>query len=128
MRTICWPIVAAALLGSTPGPAIAQGILSKARYAHPAIAALPPAVGSGQSLAAVAPVAAAAYSGDYPLARFLYLSVNQKPGAELDPLRREFLRYVLSAQGQADVKKDGYLPLTAAVAAQSLESVGIKAP
>ena len=86
--------------------------------------ALAPSTGA----AAVAPVAAAAYSGDYPLARFLYLSVNQKPGAELDPLRREFLRYVLSAQGQADVKKDGYLPLTAAVAAQSLESVGIKAP
>ncbi|NBV46813.1 MAG: hypothetical protein EBR86_14530 [Planctomycetia bacterium] len=62
MRTICWPIVAAALLGSTPGPAIAQGILSKARYAHPAIAALPPAVGSGQSLAAVAPVAQGASS------------------------------------------------------------------
>jgi len=62
MRTICWPILAAALLGSTPGPAIAQGILSKARYAHPAIAALTPAVGSGQSLATVAPGAQGAGS------------------------------------------------------------------
>lgn len=78
--------------------------------------------------AAVAPQAAAAYSGDYPLARFLYLSVNHKPGTQIDPLRREFLRYVLSAQGQADVKKDGYLPVTAAVAGQALESVGIKGP
>ena len=77
---------------------------------------------------AVAPVAAAAYAGDYPLARFLYLSVNHKPGSQLDPLRREFLRYVLSAQGQEDVSKDGYLPLTPAVAVQALESVGIKAP
>ena len=76
----------------------------------------------------VAPKAAAAYSGDYPLARFLYLSVNHRPGSNLDPLRREFLRYVLSRDGQADVKKDGYLPVTAAVAAEALAGVGIAAP
>jgi phosphate transport system substrate-binding protein len=67
-----------------------------------------------------------AYNGEYPLARFLYMSVNHKPGSELDPLRREFLRYVLSADGQADVKEDGYLPVTAAVARRALESVGLK--
>jgi phosphate transport system substrate-binding protein len=76
----------------------------------------------------VAPTPAAAYSGDYPLARFLYLSVNHRPGSDLDPLRREFLRYVLSRDGQADVKKDGYLPVTVAVAAEALTSVGIAAP
>ena len=75
---------------------------------------------------AVAPVAENAYSGDYPLARFLFLSVNHRPGSELDPLRREFLRYVLSREGQADVKKDGYLPVTAAVAADALAELGIK--
>ncbi|RLS79071.1 MAG: phosphate ABC transporter substrate-binding protein [Planctomycetota bacterium] len=95
-------------------------------YATADVRAVPLAAKTGE--AAVAPKAAAAYAGDYPLARFLYLSVNHKPGTELDPLRREFLRYVLSAQGQADVKKDGYLPLTWAVAVQSLESVGIKSP
>lgn len=73
----------------------------------------------------VAPVAVNAYSGDYPLARFLYLSVNHRPGRELDPLRREFLRYVLSREGQAAVKKDGYLPVTAAVAAEALAGLGI---
>jgi phosphate transport system substrate-binding protein len=76
--------------------------------------------------AAVEPVAANAYSGDYPLARFLYLSVNRKPSAPLDPLRREFLRYVLSASGQGDVKKDGYLPLPAAVVEQSVKDAGIE--
>ena len=95
-------------------------------YATADVRAVPLAATTGG--AAVAPKAAAAYAGEYPLARFLYLSVNHKPGTELDPLRREFLRYVLSAQGQADVKKDGYLPLTAAVAAQALVSVGSKAP
>lgn len=67
-----------------------------------------------------------AYSGDYPLARFLYLYVNYKPGTELDPLRREFVKYVFSQQGQRDVVKDGYYPVTAEIARQSLQSVGIK--
>lgn len=76
----------------------------------------------------VAAKPAAAYSGDYPLSRFLYLSVNHRPGTQLDPLRREFLRYVLSRDGQADVTKDGYLPVTAAVAAEALSGVGIATP
>jgi phosphate transport system substrate-binding protein len=78
--------------------------------------------------APVEPQAANAYTGDYPLARFLFMSVNHKPGAALDPLRREFLRCVLSADGQAEVKKDGYLPVTAAVAKRGLAAVGIDAP
>jgi phosphate transport system substrate-binding protein len=76
--------------------------------------------------AGVAPVTAEpqnAYTGDYPLARFLYLYVNVKPGEALDPLRREFLRYVLSRQGQADVIKDGFLPLPPAIVGQQLELV-----
>jgi phosphate transport system substrate-binding protein len=77
---------------------------------------------------AVPPTPETAYSGDYPLSRFLYLSVNYRPGSQLDPLRREFLRYVLSRQGQADVTKDGYLPVTPAVAAEALAEVGIAAP
>ena len=67
-----------------------------------------------------------AYSGDYPLSRFLLLYVNAKPGAQLDPLRREFLLYVLSKEGQSDVIKDGYFPVTAEIARKALASVGIK--
>ncbi len=67
-----------------------------------------------------------AYSGEYPMARFLYLYVNYKPGSELDPLRREFLRYVYSKEGQEDVVRDGYLPVPAEVATQYLKSVGIE--
>ena len=76
----------------------------------------------------VSPEPEAAYSGEYPLARFLFMSVNHKPGARLDPLRREFLRYVLSGSGQADVLKDGYLPITAAVARRALGGLGLEAP
>ncbi len=67
-----------------------------------------------------------AYTGAYPLARFLFLYVNHKPGTELDPLRREFIRYVFSKQGQSDVVKDGYYPVTADIAIKALGSVGIK--
>lgn len=67
-----------------------------------------------------------AYTGEYPLARFLYLYVNQKPNQELDPLRREFIKYIFSMQGQEDVVKDGYYPVPANVAREALKSVGIK--
>jgi phosphate transport system substrate-binding protein len=51
-------------------------------------------------------------SGDYPIARFLYIYVNKKPGAPLDKLVGEFIRFVESKQGQEVVVKDGYFPLT----------------
>jgi phosphate transport system substrate-binding protein len=76
----------------------------------------------------VVPEPKAAYEGEYPLSRFLWLSLAHKPGDKLDPLRREFLRYVLSADGQADVKKDGYLPVTALVAGEALTKVGVTGP
>ena len=67
-----------------------------------------------------------AYSGEYPLARFLYVYVNYRPGSELDPLRREFIRYIFSRQGQQDVVRDGYLPVDANVARRNLKAVGIE--
>jgi phosphate transport system substrate-binding protein len=67
-----------------------------------------------------------AYDGTYPLARFLYLYVNYQPGSQLDPLRAEFLKYVFSKEGQTDVVKDGYYPVSAKIAAQDLATVGIK--
>jgi phosphate transport system substrate-binding protein len=60
------------------------------------------------------------YSGKYPLARYLYIYVNKAPNKPVDPLVREFLRYVLSAAGQENVVKDGYLPLPARVAEEEL--------
>ncbi len=62
---------------------------------------------------------------DYPLSRFLYVSVNYRPGSELDPLRREFLKYIYSQQGQKAVAKDGYLPIPAVIAEAQLAKVGI---
>ena len=47
----------------------------------------------------------------YPYARYLYLVVNKEPGKPLPTLEREFLRYVLSKQGQLQVQRDGYFPV-----------------
>jgi len=66
-----------------------------------------------------------AYSGDYPLARFLYIYVNKNPNSELDPLRSEFLKYVYSKEGQTSVIKDGYFPVSEDLAAEDLAAVGV---
>jgi phosphate transport system substrate-binding protein len=47
----------------------------------------------------------------YPFARFLYLVINKKPGEPLPTLEREFLRYILSREGQRQVVRDGYFPI-----------------
>jgi len=60
-------------------------------------------------------------SGKYPLGRLLYLYVAKEPNKPLPPLVKEFLTFVLSKEGQEVVVKDGYLPLTAAIAAKQLE-------
>ena len=44
----------------------------------------------------------------YPLGRSLYLYIVKKPNEELPKLTREFLKFVLSEEGQEVVKKDGY--------------------
>jgi phosphate transport system substrate-binding protein len=84
---------------------------------------VPLAEGPGSPM--VAAVADNAYTGEYPLARFLYLYVNRKPGAQLDPLRGEFLKYVFSRNGQEDVLKAGYYPITATIANKALADLGI---
>ena len=53
----------------------------------------------------------------YPLVRPLCFYLNRRPGAALDPLAREFIRFVLSPDGQAIVTQEKYLPLTPALVA-----------
>ncbi|HMB15561.1 MAG TPA: phosphate ABC transporter substrate-binding protein [Pelovirga sp.] len=74
----------------------------------------------------VAAVADNAYTGEYPLARFLIIYTNYKPGSEIDPLRREFVRYIFSRNGQEDVVRDGYFPVTNVIAQEQLQKLGIK--
>ena len=73
----------------------------------------------------VVPTAETAADGSYPLARFLFIVVNKHPNRPLPPLEREFLRMVLSEQGQEVVVRDGYVPLPAAVAARERQKLGL---
>jgi phosphate transport system substrate-binding protein len=64
-----------------------------------------------------------AIAGSYPLSRFLYIYVNKAPGQPLPPLTSEFLRLVLSREGQEAVIKDGYIPLTAGLAEREISKI-----
>jgi phosphate transport system substrate-binding protein len=60
-----------------------------------------------------------AANGRYPFARFLEIYLNKRPGEPLERLTSEFVRFILSAEGQRVVIKAGFHPLdAAAVAAQ----------
>lgn len=67
-----------------------------------------------------------AYAGEYPLARFLYIYVNINPNQAVDPLRGEFIKYIYSQQGQQGTVKDGYFPVTAAIAEDDLKAMKLK--
>jgi phosphate transport system substrate-binding protein len=64
-----------------------------------------------------------AYAGSYPLARFLFVYVNTAPGKPLVPLTREFVKLILSKEGQEVVVKDGYFPIPASIAKEELNKV-----
>lgn len=57
-------------------------------------------------------------SGQYPLARFLYIYINKAPGQPVDPLVQEFAKYIFSKEGQEVVVKDGYYPVSLQIANQ----------
>jgi phosphate transport system substrate-binding protein len=73
--------------------------------------------------APVAPTSENATNGTYPLARYLYVYVNKKPGQPLPPIEAEFLKLVLSQAGQDVVVKDGYIPLRGRIAARELRKL-----
>ncbi|HTF86198.1 MAG TPA: phosphate ABC transporter substrate-binding protein PstS family protein [Cellvibrio sp.] len=64
-----------------------------------------------------------ALDGSYPLSRTLFVYINKHPNRKLDPLQAEFLKMVLSKQGQEVVVRDGYIPLPAAVSAKAMKDL-----
>jgi phosphate transport system substrate-binding protein len=60
----------------------------------------------------------------YPLYTQQYFFLNRAPGKPVDPIVGEFLRYVLSQEGQDCIQREGrYLPLTADVAQAGLRTL-----
>ena len=86
--------------------------------ANPHVLVLAPAGGDP-----VPATAAMVASGDYPLSRYLYLYVNKKPGTPLPPLEREFIKLVLSSEGQEIVSKDGYIQVSPRIAGRELRKI-----
>ncbi|PYC23377.1 phosphate-binding protein [Aquipseudomonas alcaligenes] len=66
-----------------------------------------------------------ALAGKFPLARFFYVYVNKAPNKPLSPLEAEFVKMVLSKQGQEVVVKDGYIPLPSKVVEKTKKELGL---
>jgi len=92
-------------------------------YKTSSVRALPLAKKEGGAFIAATPDNAV--KGTYPLARFLYVYVNKKPGQALPPMEREFLKMVMSKSGQEVVVKDGYIPLPSKVVEKQMKALGL---
>ena len=82
-------------------------------------------VAKKQGAKAYAPTFTNVTNKKYPIGRFLNLYVVKNPTRPLDPLRREFVKFVFSKEGQRIVVKDGYLPISAKIAAKELRKIGL---
>lgn len=64
-----------------------------------------------------------AMNGSYPLWRHLLVYVNKAPNKPLDPLVKEFIKFIYSKEGQTIVIKDGFFPLPQSVVEKELSKV-----
>lgn len=90
-------------------------------YVTSGVRVLPLAEKEGTSF--VAPTQANAMNGTYPLWRHLLVYVNKAPNKPLDPLVKEFVKFIYSKEGQAIVIKDGFFPLPQSVIEKELAKV-----
>ncbi|TLG78932.1 phosphate ABC transporter substrate-binding protein [Methylocystis sp. B8] len=67
------------------------------------------------------------YSRKYPLARGLYICLLKDPKKPIDTLSGEFVKYVLSRDGQTQAKKGGYYPITRNIREHELTRLGLLA-
>jgi phosphate transport system substrate-binding protein len=66
-----------------------------------------------------------AYSGSYPLSRYLYIYLNKAPAKPVDAEILEFLKYVVSRDGQIGTIKSGFYPVTNATRLKDLSTFGV---
>ncbi|CAM4064087.1 substrate-binding domain-containing protein [Roseateles saccharophilus] len=82
------------------------------------------ALSPSEGAAPVAPSKESFQERRYPLVRSIYIFLNRKPGTPLEPRLREFLRFVLSREGQQIVERNGsYLPLPAEMVQQQRQKL-----
>jgi len=92
-------------------------------YKTSSVRAVPLAKKPGQAFVEATPDNAV--NKTYPLSRFLYVYVNKAPNKSLPPMEAEFLKMVLSKQGQEIVVKDGYIPLPSKVVAKTMKALSL---
>jgi len=68
---------------------------------------------------------ASTYAGNYPLSRYLYIYLNKAPAKPLDPPMLEFVKYILSRDGQTETVKSGFYPITGANRTRALPLLGV---
>lgn len=91
-------------------------------YHHPMIKVL--ALGAGETGPWYEPSKENCIARTYPLTRVIVGFINRPPGKAVTPALKEFMRYILSREGQAAVLREGdYLPLNAAVVQEQLRKL-----
>ena len=96
--------------------------VSNIRYAGPGVKALAVAAREGAPYDAVTPESL--IGQEYPLTRLIPAYMDRRPGEPIDPKVKEFLRYLLSREGQQDILDDGrYLPLNPTAVADELRKL-----
>ncbi|MEM9065375.1 MAG: SUMF1/EgtB/PvdO family nonheme iron enzyme [Planctomycetota bacterium] len=93
-------------------------------YDRPDAVAIALAEATGVTPAAPSP--AAASDGRYPLARPLYVALDNTPNEPLDAAMREFMRFIYSKEGQRLVVDAGFFPLSNERAQAELRSLDIE--
>lgn len=110
--------VAAEEMGNRPG-GLTYALLANLK---PNVKVLPLAERQGAPF--YLPTVENVYTHKYPLSRFVYIYINKKPGVPLEPKIKEFLKLVLSKQGQAVVASERvYLPLTTSLVKEELDKL-----
>lgn len=96
--------------------------ISNVRYSRPEVKVVP--LSWEDDGPAHMPTEATLISQEYPLVRLIPAIVDLPPGGNLPPATREFLRFLLSQEGQRILSdRSGYLPLPPEIAARQLEKV-----
>jgi len=96
--------------------------LSGAGFKNPNVKAIALSAGDGGQY--IEPTLGNIVNRSYPLARSVWIYITRDPGKPVDPKVREFLRYILSREGQQAVVREGeYLPLTAEMARAQLKKL-----
>ena len=83
------------------------------------------AIAAQEGGAFVVPSEATVMDHSYPLTRIITMFLDRPPGKPVAPQLTEFIRYILSREGQEAVLRDGggYLPVLAPVAERELKKL-----